>query len=275
MLPDPDGAVPQLFSIRFSPGSPSGERDVASMEGNKVLSKREGRRSLTASIKRRQGEVRFPVISEIKVRSDKEGDLLRGRDPVRLAKEMARLPVAGISVVTEPEHFGGHMDLLRAIAAAVDVPVLHKDFITSARQIRESADCGASAVLLIAAMLGTEQLICLVDEARSQGLETLVEVHTIEEMGKMACLEFDLMGINNRDITIYETDDGNVDRTETLAAACRRDRPLISESSIHHAGEVRRVGRSGADAVLIGTAVLKSECMAGFLSELIGVGWPV
>jgi len=91
----------------------------------------------------------------------------------------------------------------------------------------------------------------------------------------MACLEFDLMGINNRDITIYETDDGNVDRTETLAAACRRDRPLISESSIHHAGEVRRVGRSGADAVLIGTAVLKSECMAGFLSELIGVGWPV
>jgi len=245
------------------------------MEKSDILSVRERKRSLFASIKWRQGEGRFPVISEVKVRSDREGDLLQGRDPVRLAQEMARLPVAGISVVTEPEHFGGHMGLLRAIATAVDVPVLHKDFITSVRQIRESADYGASAVLLIAAMLETEQLIRLIDEARHQGLETLVEAHTIEEIERIACLDFDLMGINNRDIKIYETDDGDVDRTERLADPCKRDRPLISESSIHTAEEVRRAGRSGADAVLIGTAVLKSERMAGFLDELITVGWPV
>jgi len=245
------------------------------MEKSKIVSVRERKRSLSASIKWRQQEGRFPVISEVKVRSDKEGDLLRGRDPVRLAHEMARLPVAGISVVTEPEHFGGHMDLLRAIAAAVEVPVLHKDFITTVRQIQESADSGASAVLLIAAMLDTEQLIRLIGEAGRRGLETLVEAHTIEEIEEIASLDFDLMGINNRDIQIFETDDDGVDRTERLAGSCGRNRPLISESSIHTAEEVRRAGRCGADAVLIGTAVLKSERMAGFLDELISVGWPV
>jgi len=108
--------------------------------------------SLSASIRKRQQEGWFPVISEIKVRSDKEGDLLRGRDPVALAREMAQRPVAGISVVTERFHFGGQMGLLRAVAAAVDLPVLHKDFITTERQIEESATGGSSAVLLIAAV---------------------------------------------------------------------------------------------------------------------------
>ena len=103
------------------------------------------------------------MISEIKVRSKKEGDLLRGRDPVGLAQEMAGCQVAGISVVTEPDHFGGDMGLLSAVAAAVDLPVLHKDFITQERQIAESAASGASAILLITAMLESERLVRLVE----------------------------------------------------------------------------------------------------------------
>lgn len=231
--------------------------------------------TLSASIRKRQHEGRFPVISEIKVRSDKEGDLLRGRDPVKLAREMARHPVAGISVVTEPEHFGGHMGLLRAVAAAVNVPVLHKDFITTERQIRESADSGASAVLLIAALLEAEQMVRLIDAARRRGLETLVEAHSLAEMRKIEHLPFDLMGINNRDITIFEVDDGDVGKTEELARFCNVHRLLISESSICTAAEIRRAGKSGAGAVLIGTAVLKAPCMADLLDELTSVGWPV
>jgi len=215
------------------------------------------------------------VISEIKVRSDKEGDLLGGRDPVCLAQEMARRPVAGISVVTEPEHFGGHVGLLRSVAAAVDVPVLHKDFITSERQIEESAAFGASAILLITAMLDGSRLIRLVEVAKNCGLETLVEAHTLAEVRRIEDLGFDLMGINNRDITIYETDDNDVGRTEDIARFCRQDRLLISESSISTAEEVRRAGRSGADAVLIGTAVLKAKRMSELLDELVSVGWPV
>jgi indole-3-glycerol phosphate synthase len=217
----------------------------------------------------------FPVLSEIKVRSEKEGDLLNGRDPVALAQEMAGCSVAGISVVTEPEHFGGHMGLLTAVAAAVDLPVLHKDFITTEHQVAESAAAGASTVLLITAMLESEQLIRLIDAARTHGVETLVEVHSIEEIRKIEDLPFDLMGINNRDITIFEVDNDDVSRTEDLARFHKDRRPLISESSIRSADDVRRAGTSGADAVLVGTAVLKAPSVQKFLNQLISVGWPL
>ncbi len=240
-----------------------------------ISSAREKGPSLSASIRKRQQEGRFPVISEIKVRSDKEGDLLRGRDPAALAREMARRPVAGISVVTEPAHFGGHMGLLRAVAAAVDVPVLHKDFVTTERQVRESAAAGASAVLLIAAMLEPKQIARLIAAAGRCGIETLVEAHTRAEAEMIAPLPFDLMGINNRDITIFEVDDTDVSRTEELGRNCRGDRLLISESSIRTAEEVRRAGRGGADAVLVGTAVLQAPRPGDLLDAFISVGWPV
>jgi indole-3-glycerol phosphate synthase len=245
------------------------------MGNNETASGRGGVRSLSASIRQKQGEGAFPVISEIKVRSDKEGDLLRGRDPVALAREMAQCPVAGISVVTEPAHFGGSMDVLRAVAAAVELPVLHKDFITTERQIRESSAAGAAAILLIAAMLEAEQLARLIGAARHHGLETLVEAHSLEEVRKIDRLPFDIMGINNRDITVFEVDDTDVRRTEELAGYCSGSRPLVSESAIGSATDVRRAGKSGADAVLVGTAVLKAVRLSDFLRELASVGWPV
>lgn len=236
---------------------------------------RDVRRSLVASIRRRQSEGRFPVISEVKVRSEKEGDLLRGRDPVALAREMARSPVAGVSVVTEAEHFGGNLDLLRAVAAAVDVPVLHKDFVTTEAQLRDSVAAGASAVLLITAMLEPARLALLVEAARALGLEPLVEAHDLREVRAVEHLEFELAGINNRDITVLEVDEGDVSRTEALAASCAPGRLLVSESAIASAADVRRAGRSGADAVLVGTAVLKAARPGDLLDELISVGWPV
>ena len=237
-------------------------------------SQRVTRLSLTESIRERQREGRFPVISEIKVRSQKEGELLRGRDPVALALEMTKNPVAGISVVTEVTHFGGSMDLLRAVAAAVSVPVLHKDFVATEDQLRQSAASGASAVLLIASMLEPANLVRLIETARGFGLETLVEAHTLEEVNAIAHLSFDLTGINNRDIKILEVDDDDVGRTETLAQHCPRGRLLISESAISGAEDVKRARRSGADAVLVGTAVLKAERVGKLLRELTGVGWP-
>lgn len=231
--------------------------------------------SLCASIRKRQAKGLFPVISEVKVRSEKEGDLLRGRDPVALALDMARRPVAGISVVTEPEHFGGSMDILRAVAAAVGVPVLHKDFIVSERQIEASAACGASAILLITSMLETDRMSGLIDAAARCGLETLVEAHNPEEIERIRHLPFDLAGINNRDIAIFEVDDEDVGRTEALAGFFGKERLLVSESSIRSGTDVRRAGQSGADAVLVGTAILKALSVADLLDEMISVGWPV
>jgi indole-3-glycerol phosphate synthase len=232
------------------------------------------RPKLSESIRKRQSQGRFPVISEVKVRSRKEGDLLRGRDPVALAQEMAEFPVAGISVVTEPLHFGGHLGLLREVSAAIELPVLHKDFISTEDQLQWSAEHGASAVLLIAAMLEPRNLVRLIEAARGFGLETLVEAHTVEEVKALANLPFDLMGINNRDITILEVDDEDVGRTEALARFCPKGRLLISESSISGARDVERAGKSGADAVLVGTAVLKAGRVSDLLGELTGVRWP-
>ena len=142
-------------------------------------------------------------------------------------------------------------------------------------QIQESAAAGASAVLLITAMLEPEHMARLIGAARRHGLETLVEVHSLAEVRKIKHLPFDLMGINNRDITLFEVDDSDVGGTEELAKFCKDQRPLISESSISTADEVRRAGMSGADAILIGTAVLKAARMADFLRELTSVGWPI
>jgi indole-3-glycerol phosphate synthase len=243
-------------------------------EEQAFMNKGQGRKpSLSESIRRRQAEGLFPVISEIKVRSDKAGDLLRGRDPVTLVQEMTQCHVAGISVVTEQEHFGGHMGLLRAVVGLVNIPVLHKDFITTEHQVEESASCGASAILLITALLEMDSMIRLIETAVQHGLETLVEVHDLAEIERIRHLPFDLMGINNRDITIFEVDDHDVSRTEEFACFCK-GRLLISESSISTAEEVRRAGRSGADAVLVGTSVLRAECMSEFLSGLVSVGWP-
>lgn len=248
---------------------------VTIMSNTKTFAGQDSPRSLSESIRKRQTGGLFPVISEVKVRSEKEGDLLHGRDPAALAWEMARQPVAGISVVTEAEHFGGHMGLLKAVAGNVDLPVLHKDFITTERQIEESADCGASAILLITAMLEIGEMVRLIEKAKTCGLEILVEAHSVAEVKKIQHLPFPLMGINNRDITVFEVDDTNVSKTEELAGFCRDSRILISESSIASAGDVRRAGRAGADAVLVGTAVLQAEDLSSFLSELISVGWPV
>jgi indole-3-glycerol phosphate synthase len=123
-------------------------------------------------------------------------------------------------------------------------------------------------------MLEMRQLERLIEKAMYCGLESLVEAHSLAEVRKVQNFSFDLMGINNRDITILEVDDNDVSKTEELAGFCKGSRILISESSISSAADVRRAGRSGADAVLVGTAVLKAENTRNFLEELTKVGWP-
>lgn len=226
----------------------------------------------------------FPVISEVKLRTPRDGDLLRGRSPVELAQRMARCPIAGLSVVTEPASFGGRPDLLREIASAVKLPVLQKDFIRAREQVEQSKELGASAILLIANLLEDETLIGLQEFAHALGLETVVEVHTDRELQRVGDLglRLDLLGINNRDIAVLETDDTDVTVTEELLRGSReagnekvpgwsadRDIMILSESSLQGKKEVRRAFEAGADAVLIGTAVMKARDIEGFLRELI------
>jgi len=230
---------------------------------------------LVASIRRRQAEGRMPVLAEIKVRSPREGDLLRGRTPEDLARVYGSLPVAGISVVTEPRDFGGDLDIVRRIRPLVDIPVLRKDFPRGPRDMRESREAGVQVVLLTVNMLG-DALGPLHEAAHAEGLETLVEVHEPADLARVAALGLrpDVLGVNNRDIRVGEVDDGDVARTERLVAAFPPNTVVLSESAIAGPDDARRARDAGADAVLVGTAILTAPDTRAMIEALIGVGWP-
>ena len=230
---------------------------------------------LGVSIRRRQAEGVLPVLSEIKVRSPKEGDLLRGRAPAELARAMATRPIAGISVVTEPRDFGGSIELLREVAAAVDVPILRKDFVREPAGLAETRDAGASAILLTVCMIDEPVLVELHAAAQELGLETLVEVHDRSELERVLTLglEPDILGINNRDILVGEVDDGDVSLTESLASLVPAGRLVLSESAIHGPADARRARDAGADAVLVGTSILQAPDTVLAIDALVGVGW--
>lgn len=232
-------------------------------------------RSLVASLRRRQQQGLLPVLSEIKVRSPKEGDLLRGRTPTALAQLMGACPIAGLSVVTEPLDFGGDLTLLTQVKAQVAVPILCKDFHQKVANLEAAAAAGADAVLLIVSMLTDTQLLELQAAAQRLGLETLVEAHSradLQRIGSLA-LQPDILGINNRDILVRETDDGDVSRTEQLAALLPKGVPVLSESSIRGPDDARRARDAGADAVLVGTSILLAADPVQAIQDLVNVGW--
>jgi indole-3-glycerol phosphate synthase len=234
------------------------------------------RRGLAGSIRTRQAAGVMPVLSEIKVRSPKDGDLLRGRDPGELATAMAGAGIAGLSVVTAPEDFDGDLELVRRIRRRVDVPILRKDFTREVTDLDETVEAGADAILLTVALLDDETLGVLHDAAHARGLETLIETHTEAELARVGALGLqpDLLGINNRDIKLLERDDGDVSRTERLAAYAHEGQLLLSESSIDGAQAVRRARKAGADAVLVGTWILTADDPVEAIETLISVGWP-
>jgi len=232
--------------------------------------------SLVASIRARQREGVMPVLAEIKVRSPKEGDLLRGRDPADLARMYASLPVAGISIVTEERDFGGSVDLIRRVREVTDLPILRKNFPAGEADLTDTREAGAQVQLLTVRMMGLPTLVELHDTAVALGLETLVEVHDTTETTALAAhgIRPSLLGVNNRDIAIGEIDDGDVGRTEAVIGALPTGAPIISESAIAGPEDARRARDAGADAVLVGTAILTADDPAAMIRSLVDVGWP-
>lgn len=230
---------------------------------------------LTESIRQRQREGLLPVLSEIKVRSPKDGDLLRGRAPEALARVMGGCAIAGLSVVTERQDFDGDLGLIRRVLPHIAVPVLRKDFVGGVGDIEATAAAGAACMLLTVCKLDDPQLVEFHEAAHRLGLETLVETHSAEEMARVARLGIkpDILGINNRDIRVLETDEGDVSLTERLAGHALPGSLLLSESSIRSPQDARRARDAGADAVLVGTSILLADDPAQAINELIAVGW--
>lgn len=216
-------------------------------------------RRFTAALQAARAAGKVPLISEIKVKSPKEGDLLAGRDPVALAQDMETAGATCLSVVTENRHFGGSMELLGRAASAISLPILRKDFVTEPEDVRASSEHGASCLLLMVAVLDWERLVALHEEAHRCGLETLVEVHDEAELDKALTLDLDLLGINNRDIRQLETDNGTVAGTLRLLRRVPSGIRTISESSISTPEEVQCVLAAGGLGVLVGTAILRAR----------------
>jgi len=207
---------------------------------------------------KRNGDV--PVISEIKPTSPTtEGtDAL---DTVETAHEMVAGGATALSVLTESDRFGGSLGALREVREAVDVPVLRKDFVVSERQIREVR---ADLLLLIAAFV--DDLGALVEEARAAGFEPLVEVHTSEELEAALGTDARVIGVNSRDLKRLEVD---LSHAADLLPNVPEDRLAVAESGMEKPEDVRRMVDAGADAILVGTAITRSDDVREKTRELV------
>ena len=194
------------------------------------------------------------VIAEVKRRSPSKGDLADITDPAALAREYAAGGAAAISVLTEQRRFGGSLDDLRAVRAAVDTPLLRKDFIVTPYQLVEARAAGADLALLIVAALTDDQLRELYDEARGLGLTVLVEVHDEAETERAVDLGAELIGVNARNLKTLAVDGDTFGR---LAPLIPDDRVKVAESGIFGRDDVLRFASQGARAVLVGEALVR------------------
>ncbi len=224
---------------------------------------------LSAAIEGAKSRGILPLIADIKPLSPRDGELVGSRDPAELARILVDGGACALSVVTEPKHFGGSLQTLRRVCEAVPVPVLRKDFLSTAAQIDESKEAGAAAVLLILASTPDPLSSNLFCRAGQLGLEVVVEVHTRGEIERALALSPSVIGINNRDILKLEKDSGDVRITEELAPLIPPGILKLSESSLRTGEDIRRAIRAGADAVLVGTAVLQAPHPAAFVSRVV------
>jgi indole-3-glycerol phosphate synthase len=207
-------------------------------------------RSFSDALADAEADGRVPVIAEVKPTSPTtEGR--RDDDPVDLARAMVAGGAAALSVLTEPEHFGGSTDALERVRSAVDVPVLRKDFIVEESQL----DLVASDLVLLIARF-VDDLPGLLQAAEERGFQPLVEVHTRAELDRALDAGADLIGVNNRDLGALEVD---LDTFESIAPSVPDDVTLIAESGIGSTDDVRRMRSAGADALLIGSAIMDGD----------------
>lgn len=206
------------------------------------------------------------IIAEIKRASPSKGAINMDVDPVAQAKEYEALGAAAISVLTDKPFFNGSMDDLRAVRAAVDIPILCKDFMIDKLQIDEAKAAGANIILLIVAALDHVTLAELYIYAKSLDLEVLCEVHNEDEMERALNLEADIIGINNRNLKNFEVD---LETTDELASMVMNpDTILVSESGLRTRSDVETVEKSGANVILVGETLMRSDDLQATFSDL-------
>lgn len=207
----------------------------------------------------------FAVIAEFKRSSPSKGVINTTADPVEQAQEYEKNGAAAISVLTDHAFFKGSYNDLRAIKQVVSIPVLCKDFIIDSLQIDRAAEAGADIILLIVAALDQVRLFSLYDYAGTLGLDVLVEVHNLAELERAFTINAKLIGINNRNLKTFDV---SLHTTEELAPLVKKNGAfLISESGIFNQEDVTRVVKAGADGILVGESLMRSDATGNLLQK--------
>lgn len=225
-------------------------------------------KSLVKSIKEC---VKTPIITEVKYASPSAGRIRETESSIRISKTMVSGGACGISILTDPDHFDGSLVTLASISQSVEVPTVMKDIIVSPKQLEAGKRAGASAVVLISEVftrkLSTVSLDTMLHEANQLRLETLVEANETSEFENVLRLRPDLYGINNRNLSTFETDLSTTEKI--LANKPSVDRPIVSESGIESAHDIKRLKTAGATAFLVGTSIMRSQDMERKVRELV------
>lgn len=206
-------------------------------------------------------------ICEVKKASPSKGLIAPDFPYVKIAKEYEKAGASAISCLTEPYYFKGSDAYLREIAETVSIPVLRKDFTVNSYMIYQAKVLGASAILLICAILDDEQLVEYLALADSLGLDALVEAHDAEEVARALKAGAQIVGVNNRDLKTFEVDVRNSIRLREQAP---RDVLFVSESGIKTSEDIRKLYENEVDAVLIGETLMRSEDKKQALETLNG-----
>ncbi|QFU87749.1 indole-3-glycerol phosphate synthase TrpC [Amycolatopsis sp. YIM 10] len=209
------------------------------------------------------------VIAEVKRRSPSKGELASIADPAALAKDYADAGARVISVLTEQRRFGGSLADLDAVRAAVDVPILRKDFVVSPYQVHEARLHGADMVLLIVAALEQNALVALLDRVESLGMTALVEIHNAEEADRALEAGASVIGVNARNLHTLEVDRDVFSR---LAPGLPMDVYKVAESGVRGPGDLMSYAGQGADAVLVGEGLVASDDPKAALVKLVTAG---
>jgi len=208
------------------------------------------------------------LIAEVKRRSPSQGAIREDLDPVAHARGYVRGGAVAVSVLTDEAHFGGSLDDLARVAAAVPVPVLRKDFILDELQIMEARAAGASAVLLIARILEPDRMKALARAAQQWGLATLIEVHDAGELEPALAAGPGVLGINARDLSTFVVD---LEGAKQLIARVPSGVPVVAESGVETRSDVEQLAAAGADFVLVGTSVARHHNPEAAVRALTGV----
>ncbi len=207
------------------------------------------------------------LIAEVKKASPSAGLIRDDFDPVAIAQTYAAHGAACVSVLTDTRYFQGSLDDLRQIRAAIELPVLRKDFILDRYQLLESRAAGADCVLLIAECLDDAELADLYGCATELGMSALVEIYEPENLDRVLQLDPPMLGVNNRNLKTMTTDLGHC---INLRSRVPEEVLMVGESGVHSHADVERLQNAGIHAILVGETLMRADDIGAKVDELLG-----